>query len=218
MLKETLAILRKELLIEWKQKYAFNGLMLYVASMVVVVALALGAVLEPLSWNVMFWLMILFAALNAVGKSFLAEEPAQQLYLYALAHPSALMLGKMLYNLLLMSLISLLTMALFVLMGNVAIGAPWQLLGIAGLGSAALAANLTLVAAIASKAHNRGTLLAVLSFPIIIPVLLLLIELAEEAIAPTGKGMDMDALVFLGGITVVLAALSVMLFPFVWRD
>ncbi len=218
MLKETLAILRKELLIEWKQKYAFNGLMLYVASMVVVVALALGAVLEPLSWNVMFWLMILFAALNAVGKSFLAEEPAQQLYLYALAHPSALMLGKMLYNLLLMSLISLLTMALFVLMGNVAIGAPWQLLGIAGLGSAALAANLTLVAAIASKAHNRGTLLAVLSFPIIIPVLLLLIELAEEAIAPTGKGMDMDALIFLGGITVVLAALSVMLFPFVWRD
>lgn len=218
MWKEILAMLHKELLIEWKQKYAFNGLMLYVASMVIVIALAFGEVLGPLTWNVLYWLMILFAAINAVGKSFLSEDSGQQKYLYSLAHPSAVILGKMIYNFLLLLMISVLTMGLFLLVGNVPVVFPLKLLGLAAAGSAALAANLTLVAAVASKAENRTTLLSVLSFPIIMPVLLLLIDLAGEAIAPTGVGMKTDSIWFLGGITGVLAVLSVILFPFVWRD
>lgn len=218
MLAEILAMIRKELLIEWKQKYAFNGLMLYVASMVIVIALSFGQILGPIAWNVLYWIMILFASINAVGKSFLAEEAGQQKYVYSLAHPSAIILGKMIYNLLLLLLVAILTMGLFVLIGNIEIGSPGKLMALAAAGSAALAANLTLVAAVASKAENRSTLLAVLSFPIIIPVLMLLIRLSAEAIAPTGKGLDLDSLFFLIGITVVLAVLSVILFPFVWRD
>ena len=38
--KEVTALLRKELLLEWKQRYALNGLLLYVASMVFVIALS----------------------------------------------------------------------------------------------------------------------------------------------------------------------------------
>lgn len=218
MLSEILAMIRKELLIEWKQKYAFNGLMLYVASMVIVIALSFGQILGPIAWNVLYWIMILFASINAVGKSFLAEEAGQQKYVYSLAHPSAIILGKMAYNLLLLLLVAMLTMGLFILIGNVEIGSPGKLIALAAAGSAALAANLTLVAAVASKAENRSTLLAVLSFPIIIPVLLLLIRLSAEAISPTGVGLDLDSLFFLLGITLVLAVLSVILFPFVWRD
>ncbi len=211
-------MIRKELLIEWKQKYAFNGLMLYVASMVIVIALAFGEVLDGLTWNVLYWLMILFAAINAVGKSFLSEESGIQHYVYALAHPAAVMLGKMAYNWLLLLVIAVLTMGLFLLVGNVPVADPGSLLLLAAAGSAALAANLTLVAAIASKAENHTTLLAVLSFPIIVPVLLLLIDLSAEAIAPTGIGMDPDSMWLLGGITFVLGVLSVILFPAVWRD
>lgn len=201
-----------------EQKYAFNGLMLYVASMVIVIALSFGQILGPIAWNVLYWIMILFASINAVGKSFLAEEAGQQKYVYSLAHPSAIILGKMAYNLLLLLLVAMLTMGLFILIGNVEIGSPGKLIALAAAGSAALAANLTLVAAVASKAENRSTLLAVLSFPIIIPVLLLLIRLSAEAISPTGVGLDLDSLFFLLGITLVLAVLSVILFPFVWRD
>lgn len=212
------ALLYKELLIEWKQKYAFNGLMLYVASMVVVIALAFGEVLDPLTWNVLYWLMLLFAAINTVAKSFLSEREGQFRYLYSLAHPAMVMLAKMCYNLLLLLVIATLTMFLFLLIGNVPVAYPGQLLAVAAGGAAAMAANLTLVAAISAKAENRTTLLAVLSFPVIIPVILLLIDLSAEAIAPTGMGMDPDSLWFLGGITMVLGILSVMLFPFVWRD
>ncbi len=211
-------MVRKELLIEWKQKYAFNGLLLYVASMVIVIALSFLEVMRPQSWNVLFWLMILFASINAVGKSFLAEESGQQMYVYSLAHPAAVIIGKIIYNIVLLSLIALLTMGLFLVIGGSPVANPGQLAFLALAGSAALATNLTLVAAIASKAENRTTLLAVLSFPIIIPVLLLLIRLSKEAIAPTGVGMEGDSLLFLGGITLVLMVLSVILFPFVWRD
>lgn len=217
MFQEVMAMIRKELLIEWKQKYAFNGLMLYVASMVIVIALSFGQILGPMAWNVLYWIMVLFAAINAVGKSFLADDQGQQLYLYALAHPTAVIVGKMIYNFALLLLVSGLTMGLFLLIGGIEVGHPDWLAGLAVAGSAALAANLTIVAAVAARAENKTTLLAVLGFPIIIPVLFLLIRLSSEAISATGAGLDLDALLFLGGITVVLAVLSVLLFPFVWR-
>lgn len=218
MFQEVIAMIRKELLIEWKQKYAFNGLMLYVASMVIVIALSFGQVLGPLTWNVLYWIMVLFAAINAVGKSFLTEDQGQQLYVYSIAHPTAVILGKMIYNFALLLLVSGLTMILFLLLGGISVGHPGWLMGLACAGAAALAANLTIVAAVASRAENRTTLMAVLSFPIIIPVLFLLIRLSGEAISPTGVGLDLDALLFLVGITLVLAVLSVLLFPFVWRE
>ncbi|MEL7531400.1 MAG: hypothetical protein AAFN10_08845, partial [Bacteroidota bacterium] len=72
MWRELRVLLRKELMLEWKQKYAFNGLLLYVLSMSIVIALVFRDELNPSNWNLLLWLMLLFAAINAVAKSFLS--------------------------------------------------------------------------------------------------------------------------------------------------
>jgi heme exporter protein B len=216
--RELGALLYKEILIEWKQKYAINGLLLYVVSMVVVIALALSGKLTPITWNILYWIILLFVSINAVAKSFMAERKGNLLYLHSLAHPAAIILAKMIYNLLLLWLVGGVTLVAFAFLGETEI-ANWPLmLGIVAAGSAALASNLTLVSAIAAKAENRSTLLAVLSFPLIVPVLLVMIDLSQNAIEGLDIGLESRNFYLLGGIVGTLTVASVVLFPFVWRD
>ena len=222
MLREVLSLLYKELLVEWKQKYAFNGLLLYVLSMVVVISLAFVQKLNPLTWNILYWLIILFTAINAVAKSFQAEQKGQLLYLYSVARPAAIILAKMIYNCLLLIVVAGLSLLAFAFLSGISIFDPSLLAGIVLLGSSGLAANLTLVSAIAARAENTGTLLAVLAFPLIVPLLLTLIRLSRYAIEGANSGFDTanatEEFWLMGGLILTLAVLSVVLFPFIWRD
>ncbi|MEM8888018.1 MAG: heme exporter protein CcmB [Bacteroidota bacterium] len=222
MLQEIRNLIRKELLIEWKQKYAFNGLLLYVLCMVVVISLAFKGNLNPLTWNIVYWIIILFVAINAVAKSFMGERQGQLLYQYTLANPAAIIIAKLVYNMVLLCLVALISLYSYGFLSGIKI-ADWPLmLSIVLLGCATLSANLTLVTAIAAKAENRATLLAVLSFPLLVPVLLILIRLSRYAVEGKEGGLlienSYDQLFMIGGMSVVLWVLSVILFPFVWRD
>jgi len=218
LLKEILILLKKELLLEWKQKYAFNGLIMYVLCMVVVISLAFVNKLNPLTWNIIFWIIMLFVAINSVAKSFLSESPGQGLYLYGVVSPSAIIISKLIYNLLLLAVVSTVALFSYSFLSEVRVEKLGLMLLITLMGSAALSANLTLVTAIASKAANRGTLMAVLSFPLLVPVLLVLIRLSRYAVEGLDAGLSSDSYLLLLGITAVLSVISVILFPFVWRD
>lgn len=218
MWKEVAALIRKELLLEWKQKYAFNGLLLYVVSMTVVISLAFRENLSPTGWNILYWLMLLFAAINAVAKSFMAESQGQLRYLYTLARPTAIMLAKFCYNAGLLVLVALLNLLVFAFLGEQEFAHLGRYLALVCLGAVALAANLSLVTAIAAKAEQQTTLLAVLSFPVIVPILLLLIRLTEAALTGLSPSNEADYFAFLLGLTAVLLMLSLVLFPFLWRD
>ena len=65
-----IALLKKELLLEWKQKYAIYGLLLYSLSMVFVISIGLQNTLPPQAWNVVYWVILLFVSVNAIAKSF----------------------------------------------------------------------------------------------------------------------------------------------------
>ena len=222
MIREILNLIRKELLLEWKQKYAFNGLLLYVLSMVVVIAVAFKGSISTETWTIVFWIIMLFVSINAVAKSFMSVSAGQLIYLYSIARPSAIILAKLIYNLVLLLLIAYICVFAFAFLSQVNPHDMPSLLAIIALGCAALSANLTLVTAIASRAENRTTLLAVLGFPLIIPILLLLIELSNKAIEVPTSGPELnlggEQLVMLGGMTLSLTLISVILFPFVWRE
>ncbi|MEL6624406.1 MAG: heme exporter protein CcmB [Bacteroidota bacterium] len=218
VLKEILILLRKELMLEWKQKYAINGLLLYVLCMVVVISLAFLNKLNPLTWNIIFWIIMLFVAINAVAKSFMSERSGHMLYLYSVVSPISIILAKTIYNLGLLGLVSIVALFSFAFLNQIQLANVGAMVGITLLGSAALSSNLTLVSAIASKAANRGTLLAVLSFPLLVPVLLVLISLSRYAIEGFEGLLTQDRFLLVGGMAAVLTVVSVILFPFVWRD
>ena len=214
---QILKLIHKELLVEWRQRYAINGLFLYGICMVFMIALQIRDSIQPATWNLISWLMIVFISINANAKSFLSEPVEQQLYWYGLVSPVAVIVAKMIYNAALLGLLSFLTIFLFWgLSGPEIEQGSWFWLAIIG-GSCCIAICTTLLSAIASKATRQGTLLAVLSFPILLPILVNNISLTRKSI----EGMafwHISEIQIIIGITGVFATLSVLLFPLLWID
>ncbi len=218
LLTEIRALVGKEIRLELKQKYVLNGILLYLVSTVFVTYLAFEEAVTPETWNSLFWIILLFVAVNGISKSFLQESPARHLYYYTLASPRAVVLSKILYNLLLMAILSLLTFLVFVLlMGNRVVNLPLFLLTLL-LGSLGLAAVLTMVAAIASRASHNFSLMAILSFPIVLPLLATLMKVSRSAMVSTDFSGLTGLLVILVTVTGAVIALASLLFPYLWKD
>ncbi|WP_448698537.1 heme exporter protein CcmB [Mucilaginibacter sp. AW1-3] len=225
LLNQTIHLLKKEILLEWRSKYAFNGVLLYVVSTVFVCYMAfnlnqgfIGSQGYPLVWNILFWIIILFASVNAIAKSFLQESKGRLLYYYSIAGPHAIILSKIIYNVLLMALLSILALIIYsVFFKNPTIDSLYYFLTVL-LGSISFSTVFTMISAIASKAGNNGTLMAILSFPVIIPVILLLIRMSKRAMDGLDRGLSTQDIVTLLAINVIVIATSLILFPFLWRD
>ncbi|MCB0820246.1 MAG: ABC transporter permease, partial [Bacteroidetes bacterium] len=166
LFKEIKLLLLRDIMLEWKQKYALNGLFLYVFSTIFVCYLSFKQVVDVPTWNALLWIILLFTGVNATSKSFSTESRGRLLYYYTLAGAPAVILSKMIYNAGLMFLISISGYLMYALLiGDPVQDHSWFLLGIL-LGSCGFSSVLTLVAGIASKAGNNGTLMAILSFPV----------------------------------------------------
>ncbi len=116
--------------------------MLYVAATIFVLYLAMGQP-EPQVWNGLFWMIQLFVCVNAVAKSFLAESRGRMLYFYSIAGGRDFIIAKLLFNVLLMMVMSLVSWALFsILLGNPVING-FRFLGINLLGGISLSLVFT---------------------------------------------------------------------------
>lgn len=222
---QTWHLLKKEILLEWRSKYAFNGVLLYVVSTVFICYISFhlspgfsGTAGYPIVWNILFWIIILFASVNAIAKSFIQESKGRLLYYYSIASPLAIILSKTIYNILLMSLLSTLALIVYLLFFPNEIGDPLFYFIAVLLGSISFSTVFTMISAIASKAGNNGTLMAILSFPVVIPIILLLIRISKSAMDGVDRSLMYSNISVLFAINIIVIAASLLLFPYLWRD
>jgi len=220
LLKEVIYLVQKDFILEWRQKYAFNGMLLYVGSTVYICYLSFSLRFSGLQvpvWNALYWIILLFTAVNAISKSFTQENRGRLLYFYNLVSPQGVILAKIAYNAALMLVLALLCFLFYaVIIGNPVQDVPMFLVSIL-LGALGFATSLTLISGIAAKAANSSALMAVLSFPVMAPMLLMLMSLSKNAIDALDRSLSMDELGTLGAINVIVIATSYMLFPYLWR-
>lgn len=214
---QVIHLIKKEMLLEWRSKYALNGVLLYVVSTVFVCFLSFVSV-DKLTWNALFWIIMLFASLNAVSKSFLQESKGRQLYIYTIASPLALILSKTIYNTLLMLLLTAIALIFYSLVFGYQPKDQLLYLVAAILGSISFSTIFTMVSAIAAKAGNGGMLMAILSFPIVIPLLIVLIRLAKNALDGLDRSVSLDEIGILLVVNVLVISFSLLLFPYLWKD
>ncbi len=174
---------------------------------------------EPESrvWNGLFWVIQLFICINAVAKSFLQESRGRMLYFYSIASPSDFVLAKLLFNSLLMLIMSLLSLFLFTLFLGNPIQKAGPFIGLVLLGGWSISLVFTFLAAIAAKAQQNAAIMAVLGFPMIIPQLILLMKLSNAAFAPLVT-IPLNTVLLLFALDGLIVLLSVILFPFLWKD
>jgi heme exporter protein B len=207
----------KEVKLEMRNKYALGGILLYVVSTVFVSYLSFKQIINPATWNALFWIILLFASINGVAKSFIGETRGRLLYLYTLVSPQAVILSKIIYNSALLIFISGLCLFVYGLfIGNIIQDMPLFLIVLL-LGSLGFSSLLTMVSAIASKTSNNFTLMAILSFPIMMPLLMVLLKLSKNAIDGLER-WDLNYMAILMLLNVIIIILSYLLFRYLWRD
>ncbi len=217
-LRETTALLEKEFRVEWKQKYAMNGLFLYAIVMVFIVSLAIGNQMEPEFWNLLFWILMLFISVNAVARSFMAESKGQMLYQFNLAGPSAVFFSKLIYNFLVLLAAGFVTAFFCQFFNPQEIRQPGLYFFGVFLGAIGFSSNLTLVSSITSSAGNKSTLFAVLSFPLTLPLMLSLIRITKNAMEGENWSDSSPDLIFTATFIVIISSVSFILFPSLWRE
>jgi len=210
--------MQKELQLEWRQKHALGGIVLYLVSTIFICYLAFSGVMSPNTWNALFWIIMAFASLNLVLKSFTDEAGGRKFYLYTLAAPVSVIFSKILINTLVMFVLGVMGYFLFsVFMGNMAANlvAWWivLLMGVTGFASI-----LTMVSAIAGQTRNNFTLMAILGFPLILPMILLLIKSSASAISGLNTSEILPDVLVMALLILIALTLSFLLFPYLWKE
>lgn len=221
VLKEIGGLISKELILEWRQAYAINSILLYLGSVVFICYLSIGIgnnQLNPIIWNALYWIILLFVAVNGVAKSFMLEGKGRMLYYYSLVSPVAVIISKIVYNSFLTILLALLGLAAYsFIMSNPVQDMQLFIINIL-LASLGFAGVLTLTSGIAAKARNSATIMSILSFPVIIPVLLMAIKISKNAMDGLDVSVSTKPLMTLGAIDVLIVMTAIILFPYLWRS
>ena len=205
------------MLLEWRSKYAFNSILLYVVSTVFVCYQAFRSIDGPM-WNALFWIILLFASINAITKSFAQESKGRQLYYYTLVSPQAIILSKIVYNVILMFILSVVAFFFYSVVFRHPLGDPLFYFLAVLLGSISFATVFTMISGISAQANNSGTLMSILSFPVIIPLLIVLIKLSKNAMDGLDRSVSYDEILVLLAINAIVISVSLLLFPYIWRD
>lgn len=221
MIGRILFLIRHELRLEFRQQHTLAGIALFALATVYLCYQAFNRITDETTWNALMWVIVLFTAFNAIGKSFQSRKSGLRLYLYWSVKPHEYILAKIIYNMILMSVMGILTLVSFSLF----LGTEPIADGIVGdyligllIGCIGFASVLTLIAAIAEQSQSGVGLTAVLGLPIVIPLILLLMEYNSNLLGGIPFIDNAINLVFLAVLTLGIIALSYLLFPYLWRD
>jgi heme exporter protein B len=214
------AVTRKDVVSEFRTRYAVNAVVMFALVTLTVISMALGLAAgsgELLA--ALFWIIFFFAAMSGLAQAFIREEESgTSLILKLSSDGTVIFFGKFLFNMILLVVLAALVVPLFTILlgvvpGNWAFFFLGLLLGIVGLAGAT-----AIIAAVVAKATVKGALFTVLCFPVLLPLLIGAIEITRVAFLG-GRFADISSPVqLLVAYDVVMVTVSVMLFDFVWRQ
>jgi heme exporter protein B len=214
------ALIAKDIRSEFRTRYALNALVMFSLVTLTVVGMAIGKynMADEIA-AAFYWVVVFFSAAAGLGHTFIKEEETgTMMSLRVYTGPLTVFFGKLIFNCLLLLILDLMITPLFIVFMGIECGNIGLFLVVIILGSTGLSAATTIIAAIVAKASARGSLLAILSFPILLP--LLLSAIGGTMIAFSGGGFydALPELKLLIAYTVIVVIASTFLFEFIWNE
>ncbi len=204
--------------LEWRRRDALLSVALYVLTSVYLSYLVLEGSATAQMWNALFWIIFIFAAVQAAFRSFQNEASRRFLLYYQMIKPQALVLGKSLYNFFYLFLIGILNLLIFSFLFKNPIEDLAAFLLIILLASAGFSAILTFTAGISAKAGDNPALPAILSIPLLFPQVIALSKVSGRAVTGFSWGVNAQFIIVLSLLVLVSALLGYLLFAYLWRD
>lgn len=213
-IQQIFKLIHTDLRIEWREKHQFFSLLLYITSSAFIAYLILKSDVAPRVSISVFWIVMGFGAVTITSRSLIRETSERFIFYYQTISPTQLIVSKIIFNCILLTVISSFTAWLFNLLFQT--GFPFSyLIAISALGALAFGTTLTLIAGISSSVQGNAAIMAVLSFPLLLPQLLVLIRISEALL------LNQDSTRFILAsllINVITIALSIILFQFLWKE
>jgi heme exporter protein B len=214
------ALVVKDLRVELRTRYSLNALIMF--ALVTLFALGVTFTGQILTFRIhaaLIWIMIYFSGLQGLSGGFVKEEEARTAMALRLYAPSSVIFfGKLVFSLLILTILVVFLFPLYYILMNPEIKRFWIMLLVLILGIFGLSATSTITAAMVSKANVKGALFAVLSFPLMLPLLLIAIS-ATSVCLGGGDGQTLwDSLKILIAYPVIVTAVSFLLFDYVWNN
>ncbi len=188
-----LAVLRKDLRIEWRTREVFSATAVFAALVLVTFNFSFepGArAIEEMAPGFL-WVAFVFAGMLGLNRSFVTEKEGDCLgaLLISPADPGAIYLGKVISNLAFLALTEAVVLPLFALLFNFPLGRalPVLLLPLF-LGSLGFVAAGTLFGAMSTQTRIREVMLPLLLLPACVPVLIASVRITAATLAGLGAG------------------------------
>ncbi len=218
---KAIALFKKDWQSELRTRYAINALAMFILVTISVILFSIGQ--EKISSYLtggLLWVVIFFSAMSGLSRAFVSEEErGTNLTLHLLAKPSTIYSGKLLFNIVLVYIMNFAIVIIYsLLFDSFSIQNVWLFILATSFGSFGIAVSSTIIAAIISKASAKGTLYPVLAFPILLPLILILLELTKFSIDGKSIAESYVELAVLICYDVIMLTASYMLFDFIWKD
>ena len=214
-------LLLKDFRSELRTRYALNALLMFVITTISIILFSLGSeTISPEVLSGMLWIIIFFSSMSGLSRTFVSEEErGTVMTLHLLARPLTVYLGKLLFNLILLTILNVVTVALYVVvMSDFVIRNYVIFLSSVALGTIGLASAATIIAAIIAKANTRGTLYPVLSFPVLLPLFMTVVHATQLALEGEEVGQAISDFQVLISYFVVITTVSYLLFEYIWKE
>jgi len=214
------AVLTKDLQSELRSRYAINTVLAFVGASLLLILFALNAEgLPPTPQSGLVWIVILFAALSSLSRSFISETELKTFDLLRLhGKATEVFVGKLCYNYLFTLSVNIATFLIYIFLLGIPIADGLALMLVLILGTAGLSGVATMLAAIVSQADRKGAIFSVLSLPLLFPLILILVRTTKAALfegLTTNYINDFWALFGYAGATFTA---GILLFEYIWKD
>ena len=201
----------------WKQPREWVTVLLFLLATSMVLFMGFTR-MRPETWSVLYWVVMLFAAVGATVGDYKTEAYQERFLMYQMVNPVEMFLAKVIYTMLFLTVLEILLYVVFGMFFDFKAPFSFTLLLVLLLGGLSLSIVFTFVAILVNAAEKGSNLASLLGFPLVIPVILLLIKLffAESGLSDSSENAQ-DVMSLLG-IDALLLGMGILLYPLIWRS
>lgn len=205
-------------ILEGRSMQLLTGVTLYVVAILMVCSYLFRNP-DGQVWLAIYWMIMLFAAVNIGVLSYMQESGARRWYYYQLSAGNTVFGAKAIHIFNILCGISVITLALM----NLILGWPLHQLKpliISGLlANASLGILFSFLSALVSQSRSNTLLTTIISFPLVIGIVLLAGKISSAGLMPSVQLADLrEDITMLSGLVMVMAGIGMVLFRYIWRD
>ncbi|MCC6817709.1 MAG: heme exporter protein CcmB [Bacteroidia bacterium] len=202
---------------EWKGKHALMSAFLYIFTAVLITFLSLPGIDKAL-YASLFWIVVIFTTLQGISKAFIQMRKGHFFLWNQLCTPEQFLAARLIASTLLMLGFTVFAFIVFSTMHGGIGNDGFDFLLVSIVTGIGISSIFTISSSIASKTENPGALLPVLTFPVILPVLLIGMKAGKKAVDGLGASTYLPDLLILMLLNTLIIALGILLMKFIWKD